>query len=95
MRQKAAPAGHEGLKSLEDSRERYGQGTEDSRGICAVVAVDLCLHELARLRALQCLPTPEALLARLRARDDDFSLIVGVVAAYMHERRIATVHGGQ
>ena len=87
-----APICSEGQKSSKDSQECYGQTGQDSRGVCAVVAVDLCLHELARLRALQCLPTPEALLARLRARNDDFSLIVVAVAAYMHERGIATAH---
>jgi len=59
---------------------------------CAAVAVVLCLQELDRAKALECLPTPAALLAQLRARAADFDLLAGVAAAYLHERGIATVH---
>jgi hypothetical protein len=52
------------------------------------VAVALCLLELDHLRAMEILPTPEALLDRLRARAADFDLLAGVASAYLHERGI-------
>jgi hypothetical protein len=54
--------------------------------ICPAVTVALALEELDRLKAVDQLPTPEALLARLRARGDDFNLLVGVAGAYLNER---------
>jgi len=62
--------------------------------VCTGVAIALCLSELDRLHALERLPTPDDLLTRLRARGDDFSLIVGVTSAYLRERGIAAVHDG-
>jgi hypothetical protein len=46
------------------------------------VVVALALEELDRLKALECLPTPELLMERLRARENDFNLLVGVCTAY-------------
>jgi len=47
------------------------------------VIVALALEELDRLKALEKLPTPELLAERLRARDKDFNLLVGVAGAYL------------
>jgi hypothetical protein len=52
---------------------------------CAVT-VTLALEELDRLRAVDQLPTPETLLERLRSRDADFNLLVGVCAAYLRNK---------
>jgi len=54
-----------------------------STNICAAMAVALALEELDRSKALEMLPTPEALLERMRARENDFNLLVGVCAAYL------------
>ena len=67
-------------------------GVHGAVGICAAVAVVLCLQELDRAKALECLPTPGALLAQLRARAADFDLLAGVAAAYLHERGIASAY---
>jgi hypothetical protein len=47
------------------------------------VAVALALEELDRMKAMDCLPEPEALLKRLQARSFDFNLLVGVTAVYL------------
>ncbi|MDR3671793.1 MAG: hypothetical protein P4L36_13170 [Holophaga sp.] len=57
--------------------------------ICSAVAVALWLQELEHLRALELLPTPAALLDRLRARAADFDLLAGVAGAYLRERGVA------
>ena len=54
--------------------------------VCSAVAVSLALEELDRLKALECLPDPDALLDRLRGRQDDFNLLAGVAGAYLHEQ---------
>lgn len=54
--------------------------------ICSVVAVSLALEELDRLQAIERLPEPESLTARLRARTGDFDLLAGVAGAYLQER---------
>jgi hypothetical protein len=38
---------------------------------------------------MEILPTPEALLDRLRARAADFDLLAGVASAYLSERGLA------
>jgi hypothetical protein len=50
------------------------------------VSTALALEELDRLKAVDQLPTPDALLARLRARDGDFDILAGIVGAYLNER---------
>ena len=47
------------------------------------VIVALALEELDRLKAMECLPCPAVLLDRLRARDNDYNLLVGVVGAFL------------
>jgi len=64
-------------------------GARGAAAVCSAVAVALCLQELEHLRALELLPTPAALLDRLRARVTDFDLLAGVAGAYLHERGIA------
>jgi len=54
--------------------------------ICPAVAVALALEELDRLKAMECLPTPEALLERLHTRSADFDLLAGVAGAYLRAR---------
>jgi hypothetical protein len=56
--------------------------------VCSAVAAALALEELDRLRAIECLPTPEKLLECLRARTNDFDLLAGIAGAYLHERGI-------
>ena len=56
--------------------------------ICSAVAVALCLSELDRMKAIECLPEPEALLERLHARTGEFDLLVGVVSAYLKTRGV-------
>jgi len=51
--------------------------------ICPAVAVALALQELDRMKAMECLPEPVALLERLHARTGEFDLLVGVCAAYL------------
>jgi hypothetical protein len=55
--------------------------------VCASVAVALCLEELDRMKAMQCLPSPAALLERLHSRTDDFNLLAGVAGAYLASGR--------
>ena len=57
--------------------------------ICPAVAVALALEELDRLKAMECLPTPEVLMERLQARTSDFNLLAGVAGAYLNERGIS------
>ena len=57
-----------------------------SSGIADVVAVGLALEELERMRAMEQLPEPAALLERLEARTDDFHLLTGVCSAYLRRR---------
>ena len=54
--------------------------------VAQTVAAALALEELGHLRALECLPTPEALLDRLQARDCDFNILVGAVTVYLRAR---------
>ena len=51
--------------------------------ICPAVAVALALEELDRMKAIECLPEPGALLERLHARTMDFNMLAGVCAAYL------------
>lgn len=51
--------------------------------ICPAVAVALALDELDRMKAMECLPEPEALLERLHAHTGRFNLLTGVCAAYL------------
>lgn len=53
---------------------------------CPAVAVAIALEELDRLKAMECLPTPEALLERLQTRSVDFDLLTGVVGTYLRAR---------
>lgn len=55
------------------------------------VTVALALAGLDQLKALEQLPTPEALLAYLKARESDWALLSGVCAAYLHSKDVA--HG--
>ena len=55
----------------------------------SAVAVALALEELDRLKAMECLPCPAVLLARLQARNNDFHLLTGVVAAYLRSKELA------
>jgi hypothetical protein len=82
-----------GPPSLQNSTAEYSRPSCDATSICAAVAVALVLEELDRLRALERLPTPAALLERLRARTGDFGLLAGVAGAYLHEQGIASAHG--
>jgi hypothetical protein len=82
-----------GPASLQNSIEEYARPACDATSICAAVAVALVLEELDRLKALELLPTPAALLERLRARTGDFGLLAGVAGAYLHEQGIASAHG--
>jgi len=54
--------------------------------ILATVAVALALDELDRMKAIERLPEPEALLDGLRHRHMDFDLLAGVAGAYLNER---------
>jgi hypothetical protein len=53
------------------------------------VAVALALEELHRLKAVERLPQPEALLAGMEGRTRDFDLLAGVAAAYLKARGVA------
>jgi len=53
--------------------------------LCAVT-VTLAFEELDRLRAVDQLPAPETLFERLRSRDADFNLLVGVCTAYLRSK---------
>lgn len=57
--------------------------------ICSAVAVAIALEELDRIKAVQCLPTPEQVLQRLEARSRDFDMVAGIVAAYLRRPRVA------
>jgi len=57
--------------------------------IAATVAAGLALEELDRMRAMQRLPEPQALLQRLEARTADFNLLTGVCAAYLKAQGVA------
>ena len=70
------------------STSRYDQHRSQATSICPVVAVALALDELDRMKAMQCLPEPEALLERLHARTADFNLLAGVCAAYLEAREV-------
>lgn len=61
----------------------YGNVMFQANSISSAVAAGLAIHELDRLKALELLPTPDILMERLRARTDDFNLLVGVAAAYL------------
>lgn len=56
--------------------------------VCPAVAVAIVLEELDRLRALQVLPTPEALLERVQARAADFHLVAGIALAYLRAQGV-------
>ncbi len=56
--------------------------------IFPAVAVALALDELERMKAMECLPEPEALMQRLIARNGDFDLLAGVAGAYLSARGI-------
>ena len=56
--------------------------------ICSAVAVALALDELDNMKAMECLPSPEALMQRLQSRNGDFDLLAGVAGAYLNERGI-------
>lgn len=67
------------------------QGFGDADPIAATVAAALALQELDRLKAQELLPEPALLLGRLQSRRNDFNLLVGVTAAYLHAQ--APHHG--
>lgn len=54
--------------------------------ILSTVAVALALDELDRMKAIECLPEPGALLDGIRRRHTDFDLLAGVAGAYLNER---------
>ena len=54
--------------------------------ILAAVSVALALEELDHIKAVECLPTPEALMQRLQGRETDFNLLVGVAGAFLNGR---------
>lgn len=54
--------------------------------ILTAVSVSLALEELDKLKAVECLPTPEILLERLHGRENDFNLLVGVAGAFLNGR---------
>jgi len=56
--------------------------------VCPAVAVALALEELDRMRALECLPDPVALMERMEARNADFDMLAGVAGAYLNGRGI-------
>ena len=56
--------------------------------VFAAVATALTVQELDRLKAIDCLPTPELLQERLRARDDEFNILVGAVLAYLRVKEV-------
>ena len=53
--------------------------------ICPAVAVAIALEELDRLKALDLLPTPAALLEALQPHGEDFQLVAGVAPAYLRD----------
>ncbi len=54
--------------------------------ILPAVAVALALEGLDKLKALERLPSPEALLEHLQTRNAEFDLLAGVAGAYLHTR---------
>ena len=57
-----------------------------------IITVSLALEELDKLRlAGGCLPTPEALLEALLAREMDFNLLAGAVRVYLRAREVPSV----
>lgn len=54
--------------------------------ICPAVAV--ALDELDRMKAMECLPEPEALLKRLQVQTSEFNLLTGVCAAYLKAKGV-------
>lgn len=60
--------------------------TTGESSICPAVAVGLALEELDRLKALEVLPTTEALLEALQARTGDFHLVAGIVLAFLRTK---------
>ncbi len=56
--------------------------------VCSAVAASLVLEEFHNMKALESLPSPEALMQRLELRTDDFNLLAGVAGAYLNERGI-------
>lgn len=67
----------------EHTREGAAGHPANTAVICPVVAVALALDELNHMKAMECLPEPEALLMRLQARTVDFNMLTGVCAAYL------------
>ena len=53
------------------------------------VTVALALDGLEHLRAMEKMPTPEALLTYLQAREGDWALLTGVVLAFLHSKDVA------
>jgi len=51
--------------------------------VCPAVIVAIVLEELARLKAMEMLPTPKALLDAVQARADEYNLVAGVALAYL------------
>jgi hypothetical protein len=51
--------------------------------VCPAVAAALALEELDRLKALEALPTTEALQEALQGRSGDFHLVAGVALGYL------------
>lgn len=56
--------------------------------IFPAVAVALALDELERMKAMECLPEPEALLLRLQTRNHDFNVLTGLCAAYLKAKGV-------
>ncbi len=70
-------------------REGAAGHLKSAAGVCSAVTVALALEELERMKAMQCLPEPEALMQRLMTRNGDFDLLAGVAGAYLSARGIS------
>lgn len=59
-----------------------------ANGTAAVVAVAQALEELNRLQAMEQAPNVDMLHQRLRARGEDFMVLLGAVDGFLHERGV-------
>lgn len=66
--------------------ERAQPGEESF--VLAATAVALALDELGKMHALEQLPAPATLLARLETRTSDFNLLVGVARIYLRAQAV-------
>ena len=60
-----------------------------SATVAATVAAGLAIQELDRMKAMQCIPEPQALLQRLEARTADFHLLAEVCAFYLQAQGVS------